>query len=96
MTQAEELILAMLARIAFPEEKLRSVVAKAKKNPSAYVRGFNACDGSRSVGDVAKVVGVTAGTLVPILQQWVRLGIIYEVESEEKGKFYRRVYPLEG
>jgi hypothetical protein len=95
MTEGEQLILSMLSRIAFPEEKLRDLVTRNKKRPEAYVRGFNACDASRSVGEVAAVVGVTAGTLVPILQQWERLGIIYEIESQSKGKFYRHIYRLE-
>ncbi len=95
MTKKDELILALLGRIAFPEEKLRVAITRNKRNPEAYLKGYNACDGTRTVGEIAKIVGVTAGTLVPIFQEWERLGIIYELERKEKGKFYKHLYRLE-
>lgn len=95
MTKTDELILALLGRIAFPSGELRSTVRKNKRNAQAYVRGYNSCDGRRSVSDVAGVIGVTVGTLVPILQEWERAGIIYEVETEARGKFYHHLYQLE-
>lgn len=95
MTQWEELILGLLGRIAFPASEIRAAITRGKKQPKAYVRGYNSCDGTRSVGQVAKIVGVTTGTIVPILQQWERQGIIFEVRSENKGKFYKHIYRLE-
>ncbi len=68
MTHYEEMALALLGRIAFPPETLRAVVVRGKKDPSAYVRGYNALNGTRTVRDVAAIVGVTPGTLVPILR----------------------------
>ena len=95
MTNREDLMIALLARIAFPDEKLRMLVAQNKRDRNAYIRGYNACDGRRAVNEIAKIVGVTSGTLVPILQDWERLGIIYEVQTELRGKFYRCLYTLE-
>ena len=95
MTRYEEIALALLGRIAFPPEALRLVVVRGKKDPNAYLRGYNALNGTRTVRDVAAIVGVTPGTIVPILQQWERVGIIFEVETGEKGKFYRNLYQLE-
>lgn len=95
MTRTEEVVVSLLGRLAFPEEKLRVVVTKNKKKPLSYLRGYNACNGANGVSDVAKIIGVTAGTLVPILQQWERAGIIYEVENDRKGKFFKNLYPLE-
>ncbi|MCH7986507.1 MAG: hypothetical protein IH847_07980 [Acidobacteria bacterium] len=95
MTKTDELIIGLLGRIAFPGDELRSTITRGKKNPRAYVHGYNACNGKNTVNQIAKVVGVTPGTLVPILQQWEKRGIIYEAEAEERGKFYRCLYPLE-
>lgn len=95
MTKFEELQLGLLGRIAYPEERLRAVVTRNKRNPEGYVTGYNVCDGKHTVGQIAKVVGVSPGTLVPILQEWERLGIIFEQETGERGKYYRHLYPLE-
>lgn len=94
MTRYEELLLGLLGRIAFPEDKLRTDITRNKRNPDAYIRGYNACDGRHTVQEVAAVVDVSLGTLVPILQEWERRGIIYELETERKGKFYKHLYPL--
>lgn len=95
MTGQDDVIVGLLGRIAFPGEKLRSLIVRSKRNPAAYLRGYNACDGKRAVNEIARVIGVTPGTLVPILQEWERMGIIYEVETESRGKFYRCLYFLE-
>jgi len=95
MTQWEELMVGLLGRVAFPPKEIQAAITRGKKQPDAYVHGYNSCDGKHSVGETAKVVGVTAGTLVPILQQWEAMGIIFEVPSETKGKFYKHLYSLE-
>ena len=95
MTKYEQIVLALLGRMAFPSDALRAAVERNKRSPESYVRGYNACDGAHTVAQIAKVVGVTPGTLVPILQQWERLGIVFEIETRDRGKFYRHLYALE-
>jgi hypothetical protein len=95
MTEFEEIAVALLGRVAFPPDKLRTAIVRGKKQPEAYLRGYNACDGSRTVAQTAQIVGVTSGTLVPILQQWKRMGIIFEVDGPERGRFYRHLYEVE-
>jgi DNA-binding MarR family transcriptional regulator len=45
------------------------------------------------VSEIATIIGVTPGTLSPILSEWEELGIIYEVERPN-GKFYKKIFPI--
>jgi DNA-binding MarR family transcriptional regulator len=88
-----EIIISLLGRIAFTPESIRDIVVKKKQNPQGYIDGYNACDGNHNVNELANIVGVTQGTLSPILQEWEELGIVYEVEKP-KGKFYKKLFPI--
>jgi len=88
-----EIIISLLGRIAFKPEEIRKIVTHKKKNPENYIKGYNACDGKHSLSQIAEIVGVTPGTLSPILAEWEELGIIYEVERAG-GKFYKKIFPI--
>lgn len=88
-----EVIISLLGRIAFTPKKVRDIVTYKKQNPQNYIKGYNACDGKHSVSDIAKIVGVTPGTISPILAEWEEIGIIYEVEKP-RGKFYKKLFPI--
>jgi DNA-binding MarR family transcriptional regulator len=45
------------------------------------------------VNELANIVGVTQGTLSPILQEWEELGIVHEVDKP-KDTFYKRLFPI--
>ena len=94
ITKRDQIIISLLGRLAYPEDKLKDIITRKKRNPDAYIRGYNACDGKRIVNDIAKVIGVSQPTLSPILQEWERIGIIFEVESSKGGKTYMNLYPL--
>ena len=90
-----EVIISLLGRIVFNEEKVREIVihGKRKERRQGYIRGYNACDGTRTVSELADIIGVAQGTLSPILSEWEEMGIIYEVEKP-KGKFYKKLFPI--
>jgi DNA-binding MarR family transcriptional regulator len=88
-----EVIISLLGRMAFTPDRIREIVIKKKQNPQGYVDGYNACDGNHNVNELANIVGVTQGTLSPILQEWEELGIVYEVDKP-KGTFYKRLFPI--
>lgn len=85
-----EVMISLLARMAFKESEVRDIVVKKKKNPQKYVEGYNSCDGNHTVSQIADVVDVKEPTLVPILQQWEEIGIIYDV-GKSGGKFYKSI-----
>jgi len=89
----EGVIISLLGRLAFPEEKLKEIIGRKKRAPEAYLRGYNSCDGKSTVTEIARIIGVNQSTLTPILQDWESRGIIYEVDSS-KGKTYMKLYSL--
>jgi len=93
LIRQNEIIISLLGRLAFKPDDIRNLVTSRKQNPQNYINGYNACDGSRSLSDIARVVGVTPGTLSPILAEWEEVGIIYEVERP-RGKFYKKLFPI--
>lgn len=94
ITKGEQIMISLLGRIAYPEEKLIDIITRKKRNPSAYIRGYNACDGKNIVSDIAKIIGVSQPTVTPILKDWENIGIIFEIDSPKGGKTYMRLYPL--
>ena len=86
-------IIALLGRSIFPEEKIKTIVTRSKRTPEAYLLGYNACDGRNTVTEIAKVIGVSQPTVTPILKEWENQGIIYEIESL-RGKSYMKLYNL--
>jgi len=93
IVRQNEIIISLLGRIAFNKEEVREIVTYKKRNPKKYVEGYNACDGNHSVSELARIIGVTQGTLSPILAEWEDVGIIREVEGR-KGKFYKKLFPI--
>lgn len=81
-------MLAMLARQAFPPEKLSALVGKGKQ-----LEAYNLCDGSRTQGEIAKSLGLDAGNFSKTAARWTELGILIRVTE---GKEIRPVhlYPL--
>lgn len=88
-----EVIISLLGRMAFTEEKVREIVTKRKRNPEGYIEGYNACNGEHTVSQIADIVGVGQPTMTETLQKWEEIGIIYEVEKSG-GKFYKRIFPI--
>lgn len=88
-----ETMISLVGRIAFDKKEVRDIVTSKKHNPEKYVEGYNACDGSHTVTELANIIGVKQPTLSPILQEWEELGIIFEVERP-KGKFYKKLFAV--
>lgn len=81
MVRQNRVIISLLAKQIFGGEKIKEIVIAKKKNPEAYIKGYNACDGNKSLNDLTKAFGVTPGTLSPILQDWESKGIIFDISS---------------
>jgi hypothetical protein len=81
-------VLAMLARQSFPPDELAGLVGKDKQ-----IQAYNLCDGTRTQGEVVKVLGLDAGNFSRTAARWAELGILIRVTE---GKEVRPVhlYPL--
>ena len=94
--EQNNIIITLIGRRAFTKEEVLSIVTsgKQKTKKQKYVEGYNACDGNHSVSEIAKIIGVTDGTLSPILQGWEDTGIIYPVAGPRAGKFYKKIFRI--
>ena len=86
-----EIIISLLGRMTFTENAIIEIIGKNKQRSKNYLGGYNACDGEHSLSEIAEVIGVTKGTLSPILSKWEKMGIIYEIEKKG-GKFYKKLF----
>ena len=95
IVKQNEIIISLLGRLAFTPDQVREIVTFKKREnlKQRYINGYNALDGKKSVSAIANIIGITQGTLSPILAQWEELGIIYEIERS-RGKFYRKIFPI--
>jgi DNA-binding MarR family transcriptional regulator len=93
-----EIIISLLGRLAFTQKQIREIIEKNKNESlkQKYIDGYNALDGSKTVSEIAAIVGVKQGTFSPILAQWSEKGIIYEVEQTGGGKFYEHLFLILG
>ena len=79
-----QIIISLLARMVFGEEKLKQIITRGKRKPKDWVRGYNSCDGTKGVTAIAKIVGVKSPSATPILKNWEAVGIIYNIGSAQK------------
>ena len=86
-------MISLLGRMSFKPEEVRGIVTARKQNPENYIKGYNKLDGKHSLSQITRIIGVTAGTLSPILSEWEEIGIIYEVERKG-GRFYKKIFPI--
>lgn len=86
-----EVIIALLGRIAFTEEDIKNIIKKKKKAPKKYLMAYNACDGQHTVSQLAKIAGVGQPTMTQVLKLWEEHCIIYEV-GKFGGKFYKKLF----
>ncbi|PKK81937.1 MAG: hypothetical protein CVT49_16260 [candidate division Zixibacteria bacterium HGW-Zixibacteria-1] len=82
-----QVIITLLGRLVFGHDKILEIVTRGKKNPKKYIQGYNACDGTKNISEIAKVIGVKQPTLTPIIKLWEIEGIIYNVGTDSRPLF---------
>jgi DNA-binding MarR family transcriptional regulator len=84
ISMQNEVIISLLGRLVFPEEKLKQLITKNSKKPNEMIKSYNCCDGKRSVSQIAKKCGVAQPSLKLAVDRWENEGIIvkHEVKNE--------------
>lgn len=78
MNEEKELlksIFHLVGRIAFDEKKLRNIIISKKAGPK-QVKAFNLCDGTKTLGEIAKEIGIDPGNFSRTVNRWVSEGIL--------------------
>lgn len=86
-------IVRLLSRPPFKIGEIREIVTSRKQEPDKYIEGYNALDGTKTLSEIASIIGVTKSTLSPILRDWERKGIVFELENN-KGVCYKHIRPI--
>ena len=93
IVRQNDVIISLLARLDDGANRIREAVTRGKRAPEAYVRLYNALNGTIGVSECAKVAKVTPGTVSVILKNWEQQGIVYDVGG--KGKpLYKKILVL--
>jgi hypothetical protein len=93
LIKQNEILISLLARSTIGAESIRQLVTGGKRNPAAYVKAYNALDGTIGVTEAAKVAGVSQPTMTVVLKSWEQQGIVYNV-GESGRPLYKRLLVL--
>lgn len=79
-----DMIITLLSRMVYGAEEIKKQITKKKKNPKQWLNGYNACNGTNTVTQIARAAGVKPPTATPILKSWLDAGLVYNVGTESK------------
>ncbi len=83
--QQNRMMISLLGRLAFPEDKLKEIISKNGKKPQQMIKAYNFCTGDLTTKQIAdKVSGITSRALNIATERWEEAGII--VINGERGK----------
>ena len=83
-TKQNQIIISLLARMAFGEEEIKKIITHGKRKPNNWIKGYNACDGTNGVTKIAKIAGVKSPSATYVLKSWESIGIIYNIGTETR------------
>lgn len=82
--------LQVLGRMAIPPAKIREVIGEKKKK---QLKAYNLCDGTRTLGEIAKRAKLNQGNFSKTAKRWIEHGILFAfTDGVEKRLLH--VYPL--
>lgn len=91
------LIISLLGRLVFSEDKLKEIIKKNSKRPEQMIKAYDLCDGKLTTGQIAKkLTGVTPQALNKATSRWEENGIVMNLGDSGKGneKIPLRLYKL--
>ena len=82
-----DMLISLLARRDPGVEKITEVVTRGKRDPLAYIRVYNALDGTLGVTKAAKLAKVSQPNMTRVLQGWEADGIVYDLGGQHKPQY---------
>jgi predicted transcriptional regulator len=82
-------LLQVVGRSVIPENRVRGLIGKGKKN----LRAFNMCDGRNTQKEIAKKLKIDQGQLSKTFTRWVESGIAFRL-GEDKESRLLHIYPV--
>lgn len=83
-----EVIIALLARSTIGVDYIEKIVTSRKKGKGEdFLRAYNQLDGTRSITEIAKQLGVSKQNISQVLQAWEEKGIVYNVGTTSRSVY---------
>jgi hypothetical protein len=84
LERQNEVIISLLARNTLGIEYIENAVTGGgkMKRRDTFVQAYNSLDGSKTVTQIAEIVGVSKQAMSKVLQLWARKGVVYDVGEE--------------
>ncbi len=87
IVKQNKLIISLLGRLAFPEDKIKTIITKNSKKPDLMVKAYNLCTGNITTNDIAKkLTGITNVALNEATLKWEENGILINFGDRGQGK----------
>jgi hypothetical protein len=81
------LIISLLGRLAFPDDKLTSAITRNSKKPETMIKAYNLCTGALTTNQISKKLkGITNRALNQATLKWEENGILLNLGERGKGK----------
>jgi len=64
--------------------KAKEIITKKRRNPKAFIKAYNACNGKTSVTDIAKKFKIDQGNLSRAIDDWQQNGLLIKLENDGK------------
>jgi len=94
LIKQNEVIISLLGRMVFPEEKLIVMIQKNSKKPKELLKAYNLCNGKLTIAEIAKKSGVADTSLGQAILKWKKNGIIAVEDSQGTGIKPMKLYEV--
>ncbi len=85
-------LLSVTARLAFTEAQVSAIVAPTASQKK-QIKAFNACDGTKSQGEVAKNLKLDHGNFSRTVKRWVEAGVVHRITIDGDDRLLH-VFPI--
>jgi hypothetical protein len=92
LKQLLQMLISVIARGSFPEERLKKIVAPTKSSDKSLA-AYNLCDGKHAQADIVKLTGIDKGNLSRAIDRWISMGVMFEIGEGSQVR-YLHLYPL--
>jgi len=100
LSSQNKAIISLLSSFENIEQWVREEIIKGKRQDTriGYLKGYNACDGTKTQSEIADIIGVDVSTFSRVSNTWEELGLVYAVptpDGKPAGKYYKNILPVE-
>jgi DNA-binding MarR family transcriptional regulator len=89
-----DLIISLLGRLAYTNDRLKGLVQKGGKKPQEMLSVYNLCDGGTAISEIAKKANVSQPSVTDAVNRWEGIGIIFKRVDGQK-VLPRRLFIIE-